>query len=273
MHHLKLVVVTFLCIYSVVSCAAIKAIVGIAPLQYAVERIGGNNVEAMSLVSSAQDPETYEPTPKQLKIISSADFYYEIGLPFEAILLVKIKKFNPTLKVVDLRDGVKFRDLEGAPDPHIWTSPVVYQQMVDKIYNSLAVFDPQHESSYKHNYLALSDDLKTLNNNIHGMLDKLPNKNILVFHPAWGYFLDNYKLTQIAIETEGKERGPQDFGKTVAAIKAAKIKALLIQPQFSKTQATAVAHMLDLKMAIIDPFAYDYLTNLLSVAKTIKAYN
>jgi zinc transport system substrate-binding protein len=268
---------TFLCcviwIYSIAACATIKAIVGIAPLQYAVERVGGNLVEVTPLVSSSQDPETYEPTPKQLKIISHADFYYEMGLPFEEILLAKIKKYNPSLHVVDLRKRVKFRDLEGAPDPHIWTSPLVFQQMADKIYQSLVTFDPADKPVFNKNYSALTHDLMELNKNIHALLDTMPNKHVLVFHPAWGYFFDNYGLTQLAIETEGKERGPQDFAKTLDAIKTAKIKTIFIQPQFSKTQAEAVARQLNLKVAVIDPFAHDYIANLLLVAKTIKANN
>jgi zinc transport system substrate-binding protein len=108
--------------------------------------------------------------------------------------------------------------------------------------------------------------LKNLDQYIQAKLKNMPSHTFLVFHPAWGYFARQYGLEQIAIEKEGKEPGPQDLAKTISLAREKGIKLVIVQPQFSKSQAQMIASELGAKIIVLDPLAEDYLDNMEKVA-------
>ena len=58
-------------------------------------------------------------------------------------------------------------------------------------------------------------DLDKISKEIEGAFSKISNKEFMVFHPAWGYFADEFGLKQIPIEIEGKEPGPKQLSKII----------------------------------------------------------
>ena len=74
-----------------------RAVVSIAPLKPLVENILGDDFEISVLVPQGASPETFEPTPKQLREVETARFVFGTGLlEFEqaAFLRDKIKKLR-----------------------------------------------------------------------------------------------------------------------------------------------------------------------------------
>ena len=70
-----------------------RAIVSIAPLKPLVEAILGDDFEVSVLVPQGSSPETFEPTPKQLREVESARFVFGTGLlEFEQELLHRIAR-------------------------------------------------------------------------------------------------------------------------------------------------------------------------------------
>jgi zinc transport system substrate-binding protein len=89
----------------------------------------------------------------------------------------------------------------------------------------------------------------------------------MVFHPAWGYFADNYGLTQVAIEHEGKQPGARGLAALIDQAKQANIKVVFVQPQFDKRQARQVAQAIGGAVVAVDPLAADYVDNLRRVGR------
>ena len=54
------------------AAAPISVFVSILPEKYFVERVGGSHVDVSVMVGPGQEPETYEPTPKQMTALSGA---------------------------------------------------------------------------------------------------------------------------------------------------------------------------------------------------------
>ena len=152
-------------------------------------------------------------------------------------------------------------------DPHVWTSPPLVRHMVDRIRDKLAELDPAHAADFGRNHDAFVAELEALDRELHALLDPLPNRRFMVFHPAWGYFADTYGLTQVPIEREGKEPGARALAALIDQAKADKIRVVFVQPQFDKRQARQVAQAIGGAVISVDPLAADYLDNLRRVGR------
>jgi zinc transport system substrate-binding protein len=93
---------------------------------------------------------------------------------------------------------------------------------------------------------------------------------LFVFHPAFGYFAEEYGLEQAAIEVEGHEPGPRELEKIISRAKERGVRVIFVQPQFSKKSAEAVARSIGGAVIPIDPLAYDWLDNLKRIGEKVR---
>jgi zinc transport system substrate-binding protein len=243
--------------------------VSILPIKYLVNRIADHQVSIAVLAGQGQDPETYEPSPKQILALQKAKIYFQIGAPFETSLLKRLREINPTMQVVDLRSNIKLRTLSNLHDPHVWNSLINAKQIALVIKDTFVKFDPSHASLYQNNYATLIADLNTADQKIRRLTKQHKNNYFLVMHPSWGYFADDYQLRQIAIEDEGKPFGPKALTEVVNLAKQHKLKTVFSQKYFNQKDAIIIARALDGKVIAIDALAEDYINNLLAVARQV----
>jgi zinc transport system substrate-binding protein len=183
------------------------------------------------------------------------------------------------MEVIDTRNGLMLRKLEEhhdheheeSLDPHIWTSPVLVQQILHTISNALSGHMPEHKQEFENNRQKYQQELTRLDNEIRELLQPLASKPFLVFHPGWGYFADTYHLVQIVVEQEGKEPGAHSLAKLIEQAKQQNIRIVFVQPQFSRQLARQLAHAIDGDVISIDPLADDYVNNLRQVARQLAA--
>jgi len=255
----------------------------VVPLQTFVERIGGDQVRVQSLVGPGQNPHAYEPTPRQVANLVGAELYVRVGVPLEDAWLPRIRATNPGLRVLDVRDGLALRPHDqvqpapgpegdtdhgygdhddehdhGALDTHVWTSPPLVKSIGAAIRAALSDLRPGQAALFDANYERFAADLDALDTEIRDRLKPLQVRRFLVFHPAWGYYADTYGLTQVAIEFEGKEPGPRALAGLIDAARAAGVRAVLTQPQFSPRAAQQVAEAIGGRVESVDPLSADY---------------
>ncbi|OQX34107.1 MAG: hypothetical protein B0D96_10235 [Candidatus Sedimenticola endophacoides] len=94
------------------AAAAPRVFVSIPPQQYLVEGIAGDLLEVEVMVGPGQNPATYEPLPRQMARLSGALLYYRIGVPFERVWMTRLLANNPSLEVLDARQGIALRAIE-----------------------------------------------------------------------------------------------------------------------------------------------------------------
>lgn len=255
--------------------------VSILPQKFFVEKIGGAKVRVSVLVGPGQSPATYEPLPRQMASLASATLYFRIGVPFEYAWLDKIEGLNPQLKVVDTREGIQLRAVDGRRetegteqeremDPHVWLDPLLVKIQAETIYEQLSAIDPENEDYYKKNLLAFLGELDELDRDLAAVLGSLETDKLIVFHPAWGYLLDRYQITQIPIELEGKEPGARALAELIELARKEGIKVIFLEEQYDSETAFAVANAVGGKVVKLDPLAEDYSANLRLIAEVIK---
>ncbi|NLN42595.1 MAG: zinc ABC transporter solute-binding protein [Clostridiales bacterium] len=248
--------------------------VSIVPQSTFVKEVAGDLVDVVTMIPPGSSPETYSATPNQLKSFSHASIYFTIGIPSEeASILPKAKDFNPDLKIVDLAKHVSevYPDLEIAPgerDPHIWLSPKRVKVMIDVIAEELSKLDPENKDTYNNNAQRYKEQLDQLDTKIRDSLTDLKIKTFIAYHPAFGYFADDYDLEMIALEEEGKEASPQTFENIVDMAKEKGIKVIFYQAEVDSRQAETFATEIGGKTEKIAPLAPDYIENLERMANT-----
>ena len=264
--------------------AGVQVFVSVAPLKYFVERIGGELVDVEVMLESGHSPVTYEPTPRQMVVLSEADVFVRVGVPFEVSWISKLREINPEMTIVDCRKGITLLPIpyktlgigggdyghdHAAGDPHIWLDPSLVKHIIQTIRDQLIRIDESNRTVYEENTERFHRELDHLDHEIRHLMASIDNPKFLVFHPAWGYFARAYGLEQVSVEHEGKEPGPSTLATLISTIKKLDIGTVFVQRQFSTQMMTALAAEIDAKVTVLDPLAEDYMANLRAAARAI----
>jgi zinc transport system substrate-binding protein len=255
--------------------------VSIVPLEFFAERVGGPNVTVRSLVGPGQSPATYEPTAKQMADLAESKVFFTVGVPIETQLVPRVRSGFPSVEIVDVRDGMPLADIEvvrlvddsdgGAghdheADPHVWLSPRLARTIAGNMSKTLSRIDPAHAVEYQRNYQSLVQELDRLDAELTQLFAPLRGKELVVFHPAYGYLANEYGLKQVAIEAGGVNPGSRRLVQLISRARSRGVKAIFVQPQFSSTAAEAVAEEIGAEVILLDPLSREYVENMWDMA-------
>ena len=287
----------------------VKTFVGINPVAYSVERVGGSDVEVSVLVGPGQDPHTFELTPRVVAKLANARVLFEMGFPFEETLIKKVESTFKNLEVVDLQQGIKLRPMTeeeaeaeeaaheaehehghghghghgeaeehehhheaGDLDQHTWLDPRLVKIQARTIADTLIRIDPSHKDQYEQNLKGYLTDLDAVHEQLTKALAPVKGKSFFVFHPALGYFGDAYGLKQVPVQIGGKEPTARQLARLIELAKEDGVRIIFVQPQFSKKSAEALAKSIDGAVVPIDTDgARDYLKNLQDIAVKVES--
>lgn len=264
----------------------LRVAVTIAPQGWLVERIGGEAVDALVVVGEGESPATFQPTDAQVTALSRVALYFRIGVPAERGPWFRALKSHGELRIVDLRDGLAMRPMSehghrhgdhghdhghgsGGPDPHVWLSPRRLLTMAETVARELAAADPDRRPIYEDGRARLVAELEELDAELRDRLAPLTGTPFIVFHPAWGYFADDYGLRQIAIEIEGKEPSEIELTRLAREARELGARAIFVQPQITGRSARSIAAAVGAEVLTIDPLASEVVENLRRVAELL----
>jgi len=251
----------------------VRVFVSIPPLQDFVERIGGARVEVEALVKPGQDPHTYEPTPQQVAGLARSRLFLLAGFPYEKALLPRLESTMPQLTVVDTRQGIALlpeSDADQNMDPHVWMSPKLARRQAENIRDALIRADPGGEADYREGFRRLAAELDGLHAELTRALAPLAGRELLVYHPAFGYFAAEYGLKQVAVETGGRQPSARELARLIDLARERHIRVIFVQPQFSQAGARAVAEAIGGAVVSLDDLPRDYLANLRDMSRKVQ---
>ena len=240
--------------------------VSIPPQEYFVRQVVGDNARVEVLLPSGASPATYEPNARQLALLSEADVFFRIGVPFENSLIPKIMSIAPNLEIVDTRRGVKLL----GTDPHIWMNPLNVKIMAGTICDTIKRLDGDVSGKYERGRDDFLMRLDEIDSQLRGVLAPLKGSTLFVFHPAFGYFAEAYGLKQIAIENQGKEPSAKQLAALIDLARGRNVKAIFVQMQFSMKSANTIAEAIGGVVIPLDPLARDYIGSLKEIARQVK---
>jgi zinc transport system substrate-binding protein len=256
--------------------------VSILPQEWFVSRVSGGRARTLTLVGPAQNPHSYEPSPRQINGLAGAAAWVLSGAEFEISLRPKIEKLFPRLPIVDGTEGVVFRALEAHEDAdagehspleidrHTWLGSAPAKLLAAHIRDTLCRVDPAGAAQYAENYAALAEEIDAEFAALRRELAPLKGKSVFVYHPSFGYFLDEFGIRQEAVESGGKEPGPQDLSRLIERAKKEQVAAIFVQAQFPANAARTVAAAVSAELVSLDPLAPEWLANIRLIGEALK---
>jgi zinc transport system substrate-binding protein len=270
----------------IIDQAELRIFVSVAPQKYFVERLirGVSSAQINIMVKPGQSPAVYEPSPNQIAALGNADVFFTIGVPFEKPLLKRISRLYPSLRIVNTGDTVQKRMIanhghghghdhghDELMDPHIWLSPPLIIEQVTVISTALKSLDPDRHDVIETNRRKFADELTRIHQKLTAQLKPYSGRSFYIFHPSLGYFADTYKLVQKAVESGGKAPTPRRLAAIIREARKEGIKAILVQTEFDRRNAMAIAEAIDGTIVSIEPLAEDVMNNLDRIGKTLTA--
>lgn len=175
------------------------------PVQFLVEQVGGDLVDVGSLTSQGTEPHDVELSPQQIgEVLQSKAIFYIGG--FQPAVDEAVTEAQGD--VVDLTQGLALRNQGGVPDPHVWLSPVLMQEMAGTVADTLAQQDPGNADTYQSNAQALQEQLGALNTEWTDATTTCDIRTMVVSHEAFGYLADQYGFDQKGISGLSPETEP-----------------------------------------------------------------
>lgn len=255
--------------------------VTIEPQRFFLESIAGDQFSVNTLVPPGANHETYEPPPSVMVDLGKSDIYFKVGdLGFENAWTVRLAKNNPDLIIVDCSEGIEriegdchhdhssdhAHDHSHAGDPHVWTSPGVVKIFSRNMLDALIENDPENAGFYQANFEKLTGKVNATDSIIRSVLGQTPVKGFIIYHPALGYFADEYGLTQYSIEFEGKNPSPSQMRNLVDTARKERINTIFVQQGFDMKNAEVIAKEIGAEVYEINPLAYEWDQELIRMA-------
>ena len=253
--------------------------VTIAPLRAIVEEIIGGDYNVEVLVPKGASPESFEPTAKNLMALNDAELVFSVGLiNFEQSLVGSLKDDS---RLVNLSDGIEL--LAGSCshcnhahahgiDPHIWTSPRALKRVVNNIDAAMQRVAPD-SVKYRDNADKLLHKLDALDSLCRSKLSANEVSAIMIYHPAFTYYANDYAIEQISVEQDGKEPSPRQLTALVEKARKYNISKILIQPQYNKDKLSALATECGAEIVEIDPLSENIISEIERITTIICSGN
>jgi len=227
----------FLCAGPAAAQEKIKVVATFSILADFVRNVGGDRVEAASLVGANSDAHVYAPSPADAKTLADAKVVFVNGLGLEGWMTRLVKASGTKAPMIVATKDIKPLKMEehghAETDPHAWQSVANAKIYVANIRDGMIAADPAGKSVYETNTQAYLVKLDALETDVKTAIAKIPadHRKIITTHDAFGYFGAAYGMQFIApqgVSTES-EASAKDVAKIIRQIKKQKIPAVFIE--------------------------------------------
>lgn len=212
-----------------------------------VRNVAHEHGDVVSIIPAGVGPEDYEPTPADAQLLADADLIVSNGVGLDDFLqdLLRSGTDGQTPQLV-LGEGIPTIEMDDEANPHFWLDPtLVASYYVPAIIGSLSTIDPAHAADYGANGVAYQAALAALDTELQGIVATIPeaNRKLVTFHDAYPYLARHYgfELVGVILENVGTEPSAGELADLVERVKAAGVKAVFSEEQFSPELAQTLA--------------------------------
>jgi zinc/manganese transport system substrate-binding protein/manganese/iron transport system substrate-binding protein len=204
-----------------------------------VQNIGGSGVAVSSIIPPGVGPEDYEPKPDDARKLSDAQLIVSNGVGLDDFLqkLLASGTGGKTPQLV-LGDGIPVITVDGEANPHFWLDPtLVKQYYLPAIAAKLSELDPAGKATFDANVQTYGAQLDALDVALKAEIGTIPaaNRKLVTFHDAFPYFAKHYgfELIGVILQNVGQDPSAADLAALVQKVKAAGVRAVFSEAQFS----------------------------------------
>jgi ABC-type Zn uptake system ZnuABC Zn-binding protein ZnuA len=227
--------------------AALKVVTTTTVFADIVQNVGGSRVAVSSIIPPGVGPEDYEPKPDDARKLADAKLIVSNGVGLDDFLekLLASGTGGQTPHLV-LGDGIPVMTVDGEENPHFWLDPtLVKRYYLPAIARELTELDPEGKATFDANVASYAARLDALDTGLKAKIDTIPvaNRKLVTFHDAFPYFARHFgfELVGVILQNVGQDPSAADLAALVEKVKAAHVKAVFSEAQFSPKLAETLA--------------------------------
>lgn len=266
---------------------AVEIVTTIKPLQLIADAITDGAANSELLLPPGTSPHDYALKPSDLRRVNNADLVIWVGPELEGFLAPLLESHPGSLALMARIEAEPHNHQEpadahdhdhdngkiviahqetadphhdhdhGARDPHIWLDPHHGRQIAILIAARLAELDAANADRYQQNLARFEAELRRTNAEVEARLAPARGKGYFVFHDAYGYWEEHYRLPSLGYFTVNPERAPgaRTLGLIHQALKDARAECVFAEPQFRPAVIEAVRRGTQARIGVLDPLA------------------
>lgn len=244
----------------------LNVVVTLPVLKDWVQQIGGSHVHVVSLMTGYESEHTYSPKPSDLVAVRKAALLFEVGAGLEVWVSSLVRNAgNASLQVVTTSKGIELipdhpestADAHGhdhaGGNPHVWLDPSAAATMVQHISKAMSDADPPHAAEYRTNTADYLQALLRVQEESINRLKRVPNRAVIVHHPAWPYFARRYDLhiAGTILTQPGGEPSARHLHTLIEAIKRGHIRVIISEVQLNQKVPQLLARETGAHIAVL----------------------
>jgi len=228
----------------------------IHPFKTIVQPLLPNEDGVSVLLPAAASPHTFELKPSDVRSIAACTALI-IGGPN-----LDDWAFNTHVKhLINLQDlipdsmRIYLDDHKQIVDPHFWTDPLTVRSMLTQLSARLCEMNPHSCAEIQERTKDFAESLKQLDDEIKIMTGAIQNRNIIISHPFFLYFIRRYglKLVGIIEPVPGKEPGPREISRLIDEGRRYAVSGVFVHGHHEERSAALVAGTLQVPLVRLDP--------------------
>jgi len=255
--------------------------VSIEPQKWFLERIVGDKMNVNSILSTGADPENFEPSITNMKLLEQSSCYMKIGhFSFEDAIIERITQNHTDIPIINTSDSVSLiiehnhehcnGVHEHGIDPHIWNSAKNARIIANNMYKNVVQLDSTHTEYYQSNFKQLINLIDSIDSLCMQVLTTAKNRSFIVWHPSLTYFARDYNLKQIAVGFEGKELSVSETRNIINIIQQEGATVFLVEGKGNVKRTELIATEIpSLEISTITPLNYEWDKELVHTATAI----
>jgi ABC-type Zn uptake system ZnuABC Zn-binding protein ZnuA len=225
----------------------VRVVTSIPDFAAVAKAVGGDLVEAESIVKGNRDVHAVEILPSFFVKIRRADVYVKVGLDLDlwAQQLIDGSR-NARLIVVDASTGIEplevptfkvdasYGDLHRYGNPHYWLDPASLRPIADAIVEGLSRAAPEHATTFRSNAGAYLTRVELATAAWQQRLAPLAGMEVVSFHNSWPYFARRFNIQVVDFlePKPGVPPTPTHIAEMEARLKGGHVKAILMESYF-----------------------------------------
>lgn len=177
----------------------VKVLSTTAMINDLVTQVGGEHIDAMTLIQGELDPHSYQLVKGDDEKLSFAQLIFYNGLELEHgpslhRYLIKNPKGISLGDQIDRHHPGTVIAIRGQKDPHIWTDISVWSKAVPFIVQALSLQDPVHAARYEANGKHLQEEMNKVHLQVHEIMHQVASdkRYLVTSHDAFHYFARAY---------------------------------------------------------------------------------
>jgi len=233
------------------------AVATIEPYASLARAVLGDGWRVESLVPAGANPHVFSPTPADVRKVAAARLVIMNGLGLDDWLIDKlVKPNNLQATIYRAADSLKGRTIalpSGAPDPHVWTDPVLMTFVVCDIARAAGRLDPEHADDYLTRAREYKQKLFEIAQMTAARLEQAPTRKFVAFKNPFSYVAARYQLERVYLITPNPaaEPSPRELAAAARVLQQNDLHYILAPMQTAR-EAEQVAATLGVQAALID---------------------